>query len=61
MCPANVSGMVTGDAPTSYFHNFFLFLATVPEVFAKVKLDPVLFSYLKKRIVVKSELKQRHF
>ena len=43
MCPANVSGMVTGDAPTSYFHIFFLSLATVPGVFAMVKLDPVFF------------------
>ena len=43
MCPASVSGMVTGDAPTSYCHNFFLSLATVPELFAKVKLDLVFF------------------
>ena len=37
MCPAGVSGMVTGDALVSHWPIFFLSLVTVPEVFAKVK------------------------
>ena len=36
MCPASVSGMVTGDVPVSYWLIVFLALETVPEVFAKV-------------------------
>ena len=37
MRPAIVPGIVTGDAPLSYWLNFFpLSLVTVPEVFAKV-------------------------
>ena len=42
MCPAIVCGMVTRDAPTSYWSYFF----SVPAVFAKVKLDPVFFLYI---------------
>ena len=34
MSPAIVSGIVTGDAPVSYWPFFFLSLVTVPEVFA---------------------------
>ena len=36
MCPATISGMVSEDAPVSYWPIFSLFLITVPEVFAKV-------------------------
>ena len=36
--PAIVSGIVTGDAPVSYWPIFSLSLVTVPKVFAKVKL-----------------------
>ena len=36
MSPAIVSGIVTGDAPVSYWPIFFLSLVTVPEVFAWV-------------------------
>ena len=36
MSPAIVSGIVTGDAPVSYWSIFFLSLVTVPEVFAWV-------------------------
>jgi len=36
MCPASVSGIVTEDAPVSYWPIFSLSLITVPEVFAKV-------------------------
>ena len=36
MSPAIVSGIVTGDAPVSYWPIFFLSLVTVPEVFARV-------------------------
>ena len=36
MCPAIVSGIVTEDAPVSYWPFFSLCLVTVPEVFAKV-------------------------
>ena len=36
MLPAIVSGIVTGDAPVSYWPIFFLSLGTVPEVFANV-------------------------
>ena len=46
MCPAIVSGMVTGDAPVSYWPISSLPLVTVPEVSAKVKIDPVFFLYL---------------
>ena len=35
MCPAIVSGIVTGDASVSYWSIFSLSPATVPEVFAK--------------------------
>ena len=38
MRPAIVSGIVTGDAPASYWTTFSLFLVTVPEVLAKVNL-----------------------
>ena len=41
MRPAIVSGMVTGDAPISYWTIFSLYLATLPEVFAKVNLAQV--------------------
>ena len=34
--PAIVSGMVTGDAPVSYWPNFFPDFPTVPKVFANV-------------------------
>ena len=37
MRPAIVPGIVTGDAPLSYWPNFFpLSLVTIPEVFAKI-------------------------
>ena len=36
MCPAIVSGIVTGDAPVSYWPFFSMSLVTVPEFFAKV-------------------------
>ena len=36
--PQILSGIVTGDAPISYWSIFSLSLATVPEVFAKVHL-----------------------
>ena len=36
MRPAIVSGIVTGDAPVSYWPIFLPSLVTVPEVFAKV-------------------------
>ena len=36
-CPAIVSGIVTGDAPVSYWPIFSQSLVTVPEVFMKVK------------------------
>jgi len=36
MCPAIVSGIVTGHAPVSYWSIFVLSLITVPEVFAIV-------------------------
>ena len=46
MCPAIVSGIVTGDVSVSYWPMFFpLSLATVPEVIAKVS-----FLFLKWRI-----------
>jgi len=35
--PASVSGIVTGDAPVSYWPIFSLSLVTVPEVFMKVE------------------------
>ena len=60
MCPTIVSGMVTGDALVS-FRSFFISVpSNSPRGLCKGKLDPVLFSYLKWPIVVKSELKQRH-
>ena len=37
MCPASVSGMVTGEAPVSFWPISPLVLVTVPDVFAKVK------------------------
>ena len=37
MFPAIVSGIVTGDAPVSYWPIVSLSLVTVPEVFMKVK------------------------
>ena len=37
MSPAIVSGIVTGDAPISYWTMFSRSLVTVPEVIAKVK------------------------
>ena len=36
MLPAVVCGIVTGDAPVSYWPNIFPSLVTYPEVFAKV-------------------------
>ena len=36
MCPAIVSGIVTGDVPVSYWPILSLSLVTVPEVFTKV-------------------------
>ena len=40
MCPAIVCGIVTGDAPVSYWSIFSPSLViTVPEVFAKVYSD----------------------
>ena len=36
MFPAIVSGIVTGDAPVSYWPNFLPSLVTLPGVFAKV-------------------------
>ena len=39
MRPAIVSGIVTGDAPVSYWPIFPLSLVTVPEVFAKINSD----------------------
>ena len=36
MCPAMVSGIVTDDAPVSYWPIFPMFLVTVPDAFAKV-------------------------
>ena len=39
---AIISGIVTGDALVSYWLIFFLFLVTVPEVFAKVNSAQVL-------------------
>lgn len=36
MCPAIISGIVTGDAPVSYWPIVFLSLVAVPEVFAKL-------------------------
>jgi len=36
MCPAIVSGMVTGDALVSYWPFSPLSLITVPEIFAKI-------------------------
>ena len=36
MCLPSVSGIVTGDAPVSYWPILSLYLVTVPEVFAKV-------------------------
>ena len=38
ICPAIVSGIVTGDAAISYWPIFPLSLETVPQVFAKVNL-----------------------
>ena len=38
MRPAIVSGIVTGDAPVSYWPIFSLSPVIVPEVFTKVKL-----------------------
>ena len=35
ICPAVVSGIVTGDAPVSYWPIFPPFLVTVPKAFAK--------------------------
>ena len=35
ICPAVVSGIVTGNAPVSYWPIFSPFLVTVPKVFAK--------------------------
>ena len=43
MCPANVSGMVLGTRQPAIGHTFFLSLATVPEVFAKVNTRPSSF------------------
>ena len=36
MRPAIVCGIVTGETPVSYWPILSLFLATVPEIFAKV-------------------------
>ena len=36
MCPTSVSGIVTGDAPVSYWPVFPLSLLTTPEVYEKV-------------------------
>ena len=36
MCPASVSGIVTGDKPVSYWPIFPVSLVTAPEAFAKV-------------------------
>ena len=41
MLSAIVSGIVTGDAPVSYWSIFFPSLVTYPEVFAKV--NPIQF------------------
>ena len=46
MCPAIVSGIVTGDTAVSYWPIFPSSLATVPEVFAKV--NSVQFSLVSK-------------
>ena len=46
-CPAIASGMVTCDAPISYWTIFSFYLVTVPEVFPKVNLSQVARSEIK--------------
>ena len=47
MCPAIVSGIVTGDAEVSYWSIFFPVLRNSPRNLYESKLDPVSFSLLK--------------
>ena len=48
MFPAIVSGIVTGDAPLSYWTIFSVSMVTVPKVFTSY-LGPVSFSFVKWR------------
>ena len=47
MRPAIVSGIVSGDAPVSYWPFFPLSLVTIPEVFKKVTVGQVFFLFFK--------------
>ena len=48
MHPAIVSGIVTGDAPVSYWLIVSLSFITVPEVFVKVNLTHYIFLFVSK-------------
>ena len=61
MCPAIVSGMVTEDAPVSYWFFFFLSPVTVPEVFAKVNTVKFPFCFLSGESKTVSSLHQTFF
>ena len=50
VCPAIVSGIVTGDAPVSYWPIVFPIASNSPTSLCETKIDPVSFSFLKWRV-----------